>query len=148
MKNLADEIIAGCEDAIAYLKGDKSRGVLTEYPIPSINVKAIRKKTGLTQEEFSGLFAIKTRTLQDWEQARRTPGTAARVFLALIDQHPATVRKTLKNLGYTIEKQPSKKSKIPSPTTKTKKHINDPSASKKRSIRLAGLSRRKATPTR
>ena len=114
MRKFVKDIVAGFEDAIAYLDGDKSRGVLTKFTVPAIDVKAIRKKTGLTQEAFSHLFAIKTRTLQDWEQARRTPGVSARVFLSLIDQHPATVKKTLKTLGHSLIAESYKK------VTKTK----------------------------
>lgn len=132
MNKLAMEIIAGLEDAIAYAKGDKSRGVSTVYTIPSIDVKAIRKKTKLTQEEFSNLFAIKTRTLQDWEQSRRTPGVSARIFLALIDQHPATVKKTLKALGHSLERSSCKNTAKSKPTKKAKNKIGDPVPSKKR----------------
>lgn len=100
MKKLVDNIIAGFEDALAYLDGDKSRGVSTKLTVPAIDVKSIRKKTGLTQEEFSDLFAIKTRTLQDWEQSKKIPSVSAQVFLTLVDQNPSAVKKTLKALTH------------------------------------------------
>lgn len=137
MKKFVKDVLAGFEDAIAHAKSlgavasvrrrrDKSRGVLTTYTIPDrrsqllstrtlaqevpvVDVKSVRKKTGLTQEAFARLFAIKTRTLQDWEQDRRTPGSMARVFLALIDQHPATVKKTLQSMGYSLVSESKKK---------------------------------------
>ena len=62
MRKFVKDVLAGFEDAIAYMEGDKSRGVSTTFTVPAIDVKAIRKKTGLTQEGFSRLFAIKTRT--------------------------------------------------------------------------------------
>ena len=95
MKKFVKDVLAGFEDAIAYAKGDKSRGVSTVMTIPHLNVKAIRKKTGLTQDEFSQLFAIKIRTLQDWEQNRRRPKSSARIFLLLIDQHLTTKEKSI-----------------------------------------------------
>lgn len=96
MKKVIKDVAAGFEDAIAYMQGDKSRAVVTEYVIPDIDVKTVREKTGLTQDAFSQLFAIKIRTLQDWEQGRRRPTTQARVLLAIIDQNPKSVKRTLK----------------------------------------------------
>ncbi len=100
MKKLAEEIIAGFEDAIAHAKGDKSRGTETIFTVSRIDVKSIRQKTGLTQNAFSQLFAINIKTLQDWEQYRRNPSSAARLVLTLIDKHPSTVKATIKSLGY------------------------------------------------
>ena len=96
MKKVVKDVANGFKDAIAYLQGDKSRAVVTEYIVPDIDVKTVREKTGLTQDAFSQLFAIKIRTLQDWEQGRRRPTTQARVLLAIIDQNPQSVKRTLK----------------------------------------------------
>lgn len=127
MKKLAKEILSGLEDALAYAQGDKTRGVETIVTVSKINVKAIRQKTGLTQEAFSQLFAIKVRTLQDWEQHRRNPSIAARIFLSLIDQHPSTVKKTLKSLGYPLKSSVGKSKAISKPkVNKSSRKIEDP----------------------
>jgi len=135
MKKFVKDVLAGFEDAIAHAQGDKSRGVLTKFTVPTIDVKAIRKKTGLTQEAFSHLFAIKMRTLQDWEQSRRTPGVSARVFLTIIDQHPLTVKKTLKSLGYPLNTSTSKfksKPKTSIASKKSSKKLIEPMSLKNR----------------
>ena len=44
MRKFVKDIVAGFEDAIAYMEGDKSRGVSTKFTIPAIDVKAIQKK--------------------------------------------------------------------------------------------------------
>ena len=134
MKKIVKSVLAGFDDAIAHAKGDESRGVLTTYTIPVVDVKSVRKKTGLTQEVFAHLFAIKIRTLQDWEQDRRTPGSTARVFLALIDQHPATVKKTLQSMGYSLvpdDKKESVKDKVKKSKSQAKR-IVDPKSLKDR----------------
>ena len=51
-----------------------------------INVPAIgkiREKTGLSQKRFAELLGVSVRTLQDWEQGRRTPSGAARTLLMI-----------------------------------------------------------------
>lgn len=136
MRKFVKDVLTGFEDAIAYAQGDKSRGVLTTITIPDIDVKSIRKKTGLTQEAFSRLFAIKTRTLQDWEQNRRKPEASARIFLLLIDRHPSTIRKTLKSFGYSLETRKPSKAKTKTLRKPSKKFI-DPITPKNKLIKIA-----------
>ena len=38
-----------------------------------MNVKDLRKKTGLSQSKFANLFNIPVRTIQQWEQGVRKP---------------------------------------------------------------------------
>lgn len=38
-----------------------------------MDVKLLRKSTGLSQSKFAAYFGIPVRTLQDWEQQKRTP---------------------------------------------------------------------------
>jgi putative transcriptional regulator len=105
MKKLTRDIVSGLNDAIAHSKGEKKRGVETVFAVPDIDVKKVREKSGLTQDSFSTLFAIKIRTLQDWEQGRRKPTTPARILLAMIDRNPQVVKKTLETLGHPASKK-------------------------------------------
>lgn len=59
------------------------------------DVKAIRAKFGLSQEQFARAFALKLATLRDWEQERRMPHGPARTLLQIIDREPAAVRRAL-----------------------------------------------------
>lgn len=38
-----------------------------------MEIKKLRKSTGMSQSKFSSYFGIPTRTLQDWEQEKRHP---------------------------------------------------------------------------
>ena len=51
-------IEAGMKDAIAYLDGDKTKGVATVVEVPNLDVAKVREKTGLSQDRFAGAFAI------------------------------------------------------------------------------------------
>lgn len=66
----------------AYQEGARD-GYVTHEPI---DVKAVRKSTGLTQKLFADRYHLPTRTLQDWEQKRRTPDAPARALLMLIQK--------------------------------------------------------------
>lgn len=60
-----------------------------------IDVKAIRNKLHVSQQEFAAYFGVSVRTLQEWEQHRRKPSTVARNFLKVIDKAPKAVLKAL-----------------------------------------------------
>jgi putative transcriptional regulator len=65
------------------------------YPPKRIDVKAIREKLHISQKEFASYFGVSVRTVQEWEQHRRTPSTIARNFLKVIDKAPKAVLKAL-----------------------------------------------------
>jgi len=52
------------------------------------DVATIREKTGLSQAHFAKLLGVSVRTLQDWEQRRRTPSGAARTLLLVAAKNP------------------------------------------------------------
>jgi putative transcriptional regulator len=56
------------------------------------DVRAIRRRTGLSRAKFAERFGLDPRAVQDWEQGRRAPDRAARVLLLTIDPHPDAVR--------------------------------------------------------
>jgi len=63
-------------------------------PIP--NVKRLREKLGLTQEEFAATYRIPVGTLRDWEQARKNPDATARAYLTVIAKNPEAVAEWLR----------------------------------------------------
>lgn len=64
-------------------------------PPAVINVKAIRHKLHLSQAMFAACFGISKRTIQDWEQGRRTPEGTARILLKIIECEPEAVQRVL-----------------------------------------------------
>ena len=65
--------------------------------IPSeIDVKRIRGKLGLTQQQFAARFGFNINTLRHWEQGRRVPDGPARAYLMVIDREPQAVQKALR----------------------------------------------------
>jgi putative transcriptional regulator len=55
---------------------------------PGPDVRALRKRIGMTQQEFVIAFDFSLRTLQGWQQRQWSPDAAGRVLLSLIDQTP------------------------------------------------------------
>ncbi len=83
------EISAGLEDAISHAKGEKTKVIL--HPPENIDVKSIRKKTGMSQQKFCTTFGISLGTLRHWEQGLRNPRGTAKVLLKIVEHNPQAV---------------------------------------------------------
>ena len=90
-----DKIMDGLTDALAYAAGDESSGTAHKVEVPAIDVRAARKKLGLSQDKFAETFKISPSTLRKWEQGTRLPQGPARVLLTVIDREPEAVRRAL-----------------------------------------------------
>jgi putative transcriptional regulator len=55
-------------------------------------VVAARNATGLSQARFAALLGVSVRTLQEWEQGRRSPSGAAKTLLRVAEKHPEVLR--------------------------------------------------------
>jgi len=93
-----NDIMAGLEDALAYAKGDRSRGQETAIDIPTVDVRAARQRLGLSQPDFASAFGVSVATIRNWEQRRRQPKGAARVLLTVIERNPAAIMDALRDL--------------------------------------------------
>ena len=95
-RKIADSILRGLNEALAFAEGtaDESRYVVH---IPAeIDVKAIRVRLGLTQQEFAVRFGFSVNTVRHWEQGRRVPEGPTRAYLLVIDREPKAVQKALR----------------------------------------------------
>jgi putative transcriptional regulator len=80
---------------LAHVKGEIS--LPTRYvEIPEkIDVKAVRTSLSMSQSQFAKTFGFNPRVVQDWEQGRRQPETAARAYLLVIQRNPKAVTEAL-----------------------------------------------------
>ena len=58
-------------------------------------VTQARQKTGLSQAQFAEALHISKRTLQEWEQGRRSPSGAAQALIRIARHHPEVVLEVL-----------------------------------------------------
>jgi len=54
-----------------------------------------RQSTGMSQAEFASALHISKRTLQEWEQGRRSPSGAAQALVRIAKRHPEVLREAL-----------------------------------------------------
>ena len=89
MSKAFTEISEGLKDALAHSKGETTE--VTEHEPEAINVKAIREKTGMSQQQFCATFGISLGTLRHWEQGLRSPRGPAKVLLRVVEHNPKAV---------------------------------------------------------
>ncbi len=58
-------------------------------------VRRVRRKLGMTQEEFAESYGLSLATVRDWEQGRTEPDQASKTLLKLIARIPEQVEAAL-----------------------------------------------------
>ncbi len=93
MSERYDSMRKGVKEAIEWEKEEKTGARVREYT--AMDVALIRKKTKMSQKEFSRFFFIPLSTLRQWEQGKRVPQGPAQALLRIIDKDAESVLKAL-----------------------------------------------------
>jgi DNA-binding transcriptional regulator YiaG len=65
------------------------------FTFDAMDVKGIRERTKLSQEEFAAAIHVSVKTLQNWEQQRRSPTGPAAALLKIVQAMPEMAIKAL-----------------------------------------------------
>jgi putative transcriptional regulator len=93
MSTAFDSIKQGLEEALDFSKGHQTKAIVHEFT--PLDVKNIRAKIGMTQNEFASAFGISVSTLRHWERGDRTPQGPALVLLNVVAKEPQAVLNAL-----------------------------------------------------
>lgn len=87
---MARDFVRATDAATRRIRDDAKRySALSRWYLPStINVKAIRKRMGLSQADFARAFCFTIYQIRDWEQGRSTPQGGVRAYLLMLDHEP------------------------------------------------------------
>ena len=95
-RNVGDEIVESMREALAIARGEMEPAKVHYVAAPlDVDVREVRKQTGLSRVAFAEKFALDVRAVQDWEQGRRVPDRAARAYLTVIAKRPDAVVEAL-----------------------------------------------------
>ena len=59
------------------------------------DIRALRNRLGMTQEQFARTYRLPLGTVRDWEQGRTRPDAPALALLAVIEREPEAARRAL-----------------------------------------------------
>jgi len=89
MKRIFDELHESVKEAGEIRSGQREPSRKFEYH--TANIKTLRKKLNVSQEEFALLIGVSSKTLRNWEQGRRNPEGPAQALLRVVEKHPDAV---------------------------------------------------------
>jgi putative transcriptional regulator len=95
MGTVAEDLLESMQFMVDHLKGEvEGRTHLVDVP-DDVDVKAIRQSLDMTQEAFAEAFHLEVDAIRAWEQKRRRPEKAARLYLKVIAKNPQLVREAI-----------------------------------------------------
>lgn len=99
MSKLGRRLIRSAQEARAIARGEADPATYRISVPRKINVKALRTKLRLTQEQFAARYNLNVTRVRDWEQGRSQPDGAVRAYLTVIEQEPRAVERALRMAG-------------------------------------------------
>jgi putative transcriptional regulator len=91
-----ESIRQGLSEALDFAHGKNGGARVHKVEVPSVDVAAIRARTGLSQSAFARSIGVAKGTLLNWEHGRRQPSGPAQVLLAMIAKKPSLVSELLR----------------------------------------------------
>ncbi len=88
-----NELLASIKEAGKIKKGKMKPSRVFSYSSPDI--KAIREKLHVSQNEFAHMIGVSENTIQNWEQGRRKPEGPAIALLRVTASNPKAVLEAL-----------------------------------------------------
>jgi putative transcriptional regulator len=96
MSKAGNRLLEAAQEMRAIARGEAKPA---HIHIPAdVDVKAIRRNVGLSQDAFASEFCFSINQIRDWEQNRTRPLGSNRAYLMLIERHPDEVRRMLEEL--------------------------------------------------
>lgn len=79
-----NELLESVKEAGKIMRGEAKPS--REFAYQNVDIKAIREKTGLSQDRFARLMGVSPATYRNWEQGRRRPHGSAMALLRIFDR--------------------------------------------------------------
>ncbi len=94
---LFERLVSSMEEMDEIVRGERAPS--REFHVSPVEVRSIRKATGLSQAKFAKVIHVPVGTLKNWEQGHRDPTGPAKALLRVIKKDPRHVMETLAEYG-------------------------------------------------
>jgi putative transcriptional regulator len=95
MSKLGKRLIAAAKEGRAIARGKANPASYRIHVPAEIDVRRLRRKLGLSQNEFAQRYGFTPARIRDWEQGRSHPDGAVRAYLLVIQRDPNAVERAL-----------------------------------------------------
>jgi putative transcriptional regulator len=107
-KKRFDRLMEGLGEVRTHVATGRFSGRISKIEIGADNIRAVRERSGMTQQRFAAAFGIGLGTLQKWERGERRPsGAAQSLFKVMQANLPAVVA--------ALDVAPSRRKRRPKP---------------------------------
>jgi putative transcriptional regulator len=94
-KQRFDQLVASLGEVQEHVATGKFRGRISSVDVRPVDVRMLRKRSGMTQQHFAETFGVGLGTLQKWERGERRPSGAARSLLLVMQSNLPVVMDAL-----------------------------------------------------
>jgi putative transcriptional regulator len=95
-KKRFDRLVASLEEVRTHVTSGRFAGRITKIAVDADDIRAVRRRSGMTQAQFAATFGIGLGTLQKWERGERRPSGAAKSLLRVMQTDMKSVVKALR----------------------------------------------------
>ena len=88
-------ILQGAREALAFARGDADLSTYRVHVPKDVDVRALRNRFKMTQDQFADRFGFTPARVRDWEQGRSKPDGAVRAYLMVIARERKAVERAL-----------------------------------------------------
>lgn len=94
-KHRFDQLVESLDDVKRHVTTGRMKGRVSKVEVSADDVRAVRERSGMTQQQFAATFGIGLGTLQKWERGERQPSGAAKSLLRVMQTDLTSVIKAL-----------------------------------------------------
>lgn len=84
-----EELVASLEEARAVHRSERKAARITR--MATVDVAAVRRRMGMTQQRFAAMMRVPLGTLRNWEQGRRQPDGPSALLMMIAALYPEVV---------------------------------------------------------
>jgi putative transcriptional regulator len=86
MSAVGKRLIQAAKEGRVIARGKADPSTYRIHVPPDLDVRAIRRKLGMSQDRFAQRFGFTAACVRDWEQGRSKPDGAIRAYLIVIER--------------------------------------------------------------
>ena len=83
-KRRFDRLVASLDEVRSHVVSGDFGGRISKINIEADDIRAVRERSGMTEQQFAKTFGIGLGTLQKWERGERRPSGAAKSLLRVM----------------------------------------------------------------
>jgi putative transcriptional regulator len=94
-KERFDQLVESLGEVRTHVTTGRFAGRISKIKVTPGDIRGVRERSGMTQQQFAAAFGIGLGTLQKWERGERRPSGAAKSLLRVMQTDLPTVVKAL-----------------------------------------------------